>query len=73
MNEDRKKRIKGVVSWFSSEKGFGFIQYAETKDIFVYYADILSDGFKTLKKGQAVEFEIVDGERGQQAANVKIL
>ncbi|MBM3713904.1 MAG: cold shock domain-containing protein [Actinobacteria bacterium] len=65
--------MKGVVRWFSPEKGFGFIQYAKTRDVFVYYADILSEGFKTLKKGQAVEFEIVDGERGPQASNVKIM
>ncbi|MBM3707540.1 MAG: cold-shock protein [Actinobacteria bacterium] len=70
---DKKKRIKGAVKWFSSEKGFGFIQSSEGKDIFVYYTDILSDGFKTLKKGQVVEFEIIEGERGPQASGVKIL
>lgn len=73
MVKEKKKRIKGSVKWFSPEKGFGFIHSSDGKDIFVYYTDILSDGFKTLKKGQIVEFEILDGERGPQASEVRIL
>lgn len=67
------KRFKGVVKWFSPEKGFGFISLGEKKEIFVYYSDILSDGFKVLSKGQAVEFEVASGERGPEAKKVKIL
>ncbi len=72
MDKD-KNRMKGTVMWFSHEKGFGFIKSFEGRDIFVYYTDILSDGFRALKKGQVVEFEVIQGERREQAANVKIL
>jgi CspA family cold shock protein len=73
MERNKQKRIKGTVKWFSSEKGFGFIHSFDGQDIFVYYTDILSDGFKTLKKGQVVEFEIIEGERGPQASSIRIL
>ena len=67
------KRYKGTVKWFSPEKGFGFISLEGQEDVFVYYTDILSEGFKVLEKSQAVEFEIASGERGPGAKNVKIL
>ncbi|MBC7334150.1 MAG: cold shock domain-containing protein, partial [Actinobacteria bacterium] len=59
--------------WFSPEKGFGFISVGEGEDIFVHYTSILTDGFRTLKKGQVVEFEIQNGERLREAKNVVIL
>lgn len=60
----------GVVKWFNAEKGYGFIQLGEDNDVFVHYSAIQEEGFKTLEEGQEVEFEIVEGERGPQAANV---
>ena len=60
----------GVVKWFNAEKGFGFIQLEEGNDVFVHYSAIQEEGFKTLEEGQQVSFEIVEGERGPQAANV---
>jgi len=60
----------GKVKWFSNQKGYGFIQTDDGKDIFVHFSAIQSDGFKTLSQGQDVEFEISDGPKGPQAANV---
>lgn len=60
----------GVVKWFNAEKGYGFIQLEEGNDVFVHYSAIQEEGFKSLEEGQEVSFEIVDGERGPQAANV---
>ncbi|WP_053955160.1 cold-shock protein [Inediibacterium massiliense] len=60
----------GVVKWFNSEKGFGFISVEGEDDVFVHFSAIQGDGFKTLEEGQKVEFEVVDGDRGPQAANV---
>ena len=60
----------GVVKWFNNEKGFGFISVEGGDDVFVHFSAIQGEGFKTLEEGQAVSFEIVDGARGPQAANV---
>lgn len=62
--------LKGKVKWFSEAKGYGFIEVAGRKDVFVHYSAIRKEGFKTLDEGQEVEFEIVDGAKGPQAANV---
>ncbi|GAA0133831.1 MULTISPECIES: cold shock domain-containing protein [Paenibacillaceae] len=62
--------MKGTVKWFNAEKGYGFIQVEGGEDVFVHFSAIQGDGFKTLEEGQAVEFEITDGNRGPQAANV---
>ena len=61
---------RGKVKWFNDAKGFGFIEREGGSDVFVHYTAIQSEGFKTLKQGQDVEFEIKDGEKGLQAANV---
>ena len=61
---------KGKVKWFNDAKGFGFIEQDGGLDVFVHYSAIQMDGFKTLKQGQDVEFEIKEGEKGPQAANV---
>lgn len=61
---------KGTVKWFNGEKGFGFIEVEGGEDVFVHFSAIQGDGFKTLDEGQPVEFEIVEGNRGAQAANV---
>ena len=60
----------GKVKWFSSEKGFGFIEREDGGDVFVHFSAIADEGFKTLVEGQSVEFDVVEGQRGQQASNV---
>lgn len=62
--------MKGKVKWFSAEKGYGFIEREDGGDVFVHFSAIQEEGFKTLTEGQDVEFEIVEGARGPQAANV---
>lgn len=62
--------MQGKVKWFNAEKGYGFIESEEGGDVFVHFSAIQSDGFKTLDEGQDVEFDIVEGARGPQAANV---
>ena len=61
---------KGTVKWFKAEKGFGFISVEGEDDVFVHFSAIQADGYKTLEEGQAVEFEVVQGAKGPQAANV---
>lgn len=61
---------QGTVKWFNSEKGFGFISVEGGNDVFVHFSAIQSGGYKTLEEGQKVEFEVVDGAKGPQAANV---
>ena len=60
----------GTVKWFNAEKGFGFITGEDGNDVFVHFSAISEEGYKSLEEGQAVEFEIVNGDRGDQAANV---
>ncbi len=62
--------MTGKVKWFNAEKGFGFIEREGGDDVFVHFTAIQSEGFKTLEEGQEVNFDIVDGNRGPQAANV---
>ena len=63
---------KGKVKWFNESKGYGFITGEDGDDVFVHYTGIESEGFKTLVEGQEVEFEVVAGNKGDQAVNVKI-
>lgn len=60
----------GVVKWFSAAKGYGFIQRQSGEDVFVHFSAIQSEGYKSLNEGQAVEFEVAEGPKGLQAANV---
>ncbi|MCG2037048.1 cold-shock protein [Staphylococcus epidermidis] len=60
----------GTVKWFNAENGFGFIERENGGDVFVHFSAIVEDGYKSLEEGQSVEFDIVEGERGEQAANV---
>ena len=62
--------MKGTVKWFNNQKGYGFISDSEGNDVFVHYSGLVMDGFKSLEEGQAVEFDVVEGNRGEQAANV---
>lgn len=65
------KMTKGTVKWFNATKGFGFLTTEDGQDVFVHYTALEDDGeFKTLDEGQAVEFEIVEAEKGPQASNV---
>ncbi len=61
----------GTVKWFNADKGFGFIEVEGGDDVFVHFSAIQGDGFKTLEEGQAVTFEIEEGNRGPQATNVE--
>ncbi|MBU5910390.1 cold-shock protein, partial [Vibrio cholerae O1] len=60
----------GTVKWFNAEKGFGVIEREDSSDVFVHFSAIAEDGYKSLEEGQQVEFDIVEGDRGEQAANV---
>ena len=62
--------MTGKVKWFNAEKGYGFIEREDGGDVFVHFSAIQGEGFKTLEEGQAVEFDVVEGNRGEQAANV---
>lgn len=64
---------QGVVKWFNPEKGYGFIEYNEDKDIFVHFTAIQMEGFKTLKEGQKVNFKITETQRGDQASDVTVV
>lgn len=61
---------RGIVKWFNGEKGYGFIECEDGEDVFVHFTGIQSEGFRTLEEGESVTFEIVEGNRGPQAANV---
>jgi CspA family cold shock protein len=63
----------GTVKWFDSAKGFGFISGEDGKDVFVHFTAISSNGFKNLEEGQKVSYEVVEGNRGPQAANVTVV
>jgi len=67
---ERMIEMQGKVKWFNAEKGYGFIEGQDGKDVFVHFSAIEQEGFKTLDEGQEVEFEVVEGARGPQAANV---
>ncbi|MEX2464856.1 MAG: cold-shock protein [Gaiellaceae bacterium] len=64
---------QGTVKWFSNEKGYGFIQPEEGEDVFVHFSAISGEGYKSLQEGQKVEFEVVQGDKGLQAANVQMI
>lgn len=63
-------RLKGTVKWFNNAKGYGFIGRDDGPDVFVHYSAISAEGYKSLQEGDPVEFEIVQGQKGPQAANV---
>jgi len=64
---------RGTVKWFNEKKGYGFISQEDGSDVFVHYSAITQEGFKTLREGDEVEFEITQGPKGAQASNVVIL
>jgi len=64
------ERLKGTVKWFNNAKGYGFIGRDDGPDVFVHYSAVASEGYKSLQEGDVVEFEITQGQKGPQAANV---
>ena len=64
--------MKGTVKWFNKQKGYGFISDESGKDVFVHYSGINMEGYKNLEEGQAVKFEVTNGEKGPQATNVTV-
>lgn len=67
------EKVKGTVKWFNESKGYGFLSQPEGEDIFVHYTAIQANGFRTLKEGQEVEFNVERGPKGLQASDVTIL
>jgi CspA family cold shock protein len=70
MSESESSTLKGTVKWFNDAKGFGFIEHTSGRDVFVHYSVIASEGFKTLKDGETVEYELKEGPKGLQASKV---
>jgi len=66
-------KVTGKVKWFSNQKGYGFITQDGGKDVFCHFSAIVSEGYKSLNEGDAVEFEVTQGNKGEQAANVSLL
>ncbi len=63
----------GTVKWFNAEKGYGFISREQGGDVFVHFSAIQGTGYKSLEEGQAVEFDVVQGQKGEQAENVRVM
>ena len=64
--------MKGTVKWFNQDKGFGFITGEDGKEVFAHYSQIQKDGFKTLAENEEVVYEVTQGQKGPQAANIKV-
>jgi CspA family cold shock protein len=64
-------KMRGVVKWFNNSKGYGFVGRDDGPDVFIHYSAIAGDGYRTLEEGNLIEFEIVEGPKGPQAANVR--
>ncbi len=67
------ERVTGTVKWFNSEKGYGFIEQEDGPDVFVHYSAISLEGFRSLEEGNKVEFSVVEGDKGPQAAEVSLV
>ncbi|PJG84629.1 cold-shock protein [Conservatibacter flavescens] len=67
------QQVKGTVKWFNDTKGFGFLQVEGGEDVFVHFSAIQSEGFRSLKEGQSVTFDIIDDKRGKKAENVVVI
>lgn len=71
MERQAEARVVGKVKWFSDQKGYGFIARDESTDVFVHHTAIVMDGFRTLRQGEDVAYELLDGDKGPQAVNVE--
>lgn len=71
MSDSESNTLTGTVKWFNDAKGFGFIEHTSGKDVFVHYSVIASEGFKTLKDGETVKYELTEGPKGFQASRVE--
>jgi CspA family cold shock protein len=69
--KEKQEMAKGKVKWFNDAKGFGFLEQENGEDVFCHFSAITGDGFKSLQEGDAVEFDVVNGQKGLQAANVR--
>jgi len=69
----KESTVIGTVKWFNNSKGYGFLGRNDGPDVFIHYSAILGEGYRTLSEGDSVEFEIIDGPKGPQAANVRKL
>lgn len=69
----KEHAMQGTVKFFNSEKGFGFISREQGDDVFVHYSNIAGDGYKSLDEGQAVEFDVAPGRKGEEAQNVRVI
>ena len=67
------ERVQGTVKWFNGDKGYGFISREDGDDLFVHYSEIQTDGFRTLREGDKVEFEVTQGKKGLQASSVVVV
>ena len=67
------EKEQGTVKWFNGSKGYGFIERAEGEDVFVHFNAIIGDGYRNLEEGQRVEFDVEQGQKGLQAANVVVI
>ena len=70
MSQETQVQVRGSVKWFNDQKGYGFIAYEDTQDVFVHHTAIQMDGFRTLQQGEEVVFELHEGPKGPQARNV---
>ena len=73
MESDKNNLLTGKVKWFSDAKGYGFIEVDGQRDVFVHFSAIKQEGYRSLREGQLVKFELIDGAKGPQAANLAIV
>jgi CspA family cold shock protein len=73
LNRERRPLATGTVKFFNTEKGYGFISREQGDDVFVHYSNIQGSGFRNLEEGQAVEFDVAPGRKGEEAQNVRVI
>ena len=71
--QGKERAVQGTVKFFNSEKGYGFISREQGDDVFVHYSNIAGEGYRSLEEGQAVEFDVAPGRKGEEAKNVRVI